>query len=81
MSYAQDADRIIFQNEVKKALYKQKPLAHIVNQTNHIWSYQCDVIVGGRAFTCNFSVRVDEMGEATFIRDMSAQLLIRWLDI
>lgn len=81
MSYAQDADRIVFTNEVKKALYRQKPIATRVNVTNHIHQYQCDVEVNGKIFTCNFSVPTADMGDAMFINGMHAQLLIRYLDI
>lgn len=33
MGYAQDADQIVFTNEVKKALYRQKPIARVVHTT------------------------------------------------
>lgn len=81
MSYAQDAEQIVFINEVKKSLYKQKHLARLVSQSNYIWQYQCDIEVDGNPFTCNFSVPVSDMGETTFTDSIQAQLLIRYLDI
>jgi hypothetical protein len=71
----------VFINEVKKALYKQKKLAHRVSQSNFVWQYQCDVEVNGHPFTCNFSVPTSDMGETEFTDSIQAQLLIRYLDI
>lgn len=81
MSYAQDADRIVFSNEVKKALYKQKPIANLVSEHPYILQYQCDVTVNDKPFVCNFSVPVSDMGDTTFTNSMPAQLLICYLDI
>lgn len=81
MGYAQDAEQIVFINEVKKALYKQKPLAHRVAIGNYRWDYQCDVTVNGNPFTCNFSIPTSDMGKTEFTDSIQAQLLIRYLDI
>lgn len=81
MSYAQDADRIMFINEVKKALYKQKLPANLVSKHAYIWQYQSFISVNDKPFVCNFSVPVSDMGDAVFTNSIPAQLLIRYLDI
>ena len=81
MGYAQDADQIVFINKVKKALYKQKPIANRVSETDFIHQYQCSIVVNNNVFICKFSVPTSDMGETVFTNGMHAQLLIRYLDI
>lgn len=63
-------------NEIKKALYKQRPIAELTH------------IRGGKAFyqtTINendvvrFEVPIDDMGDADFFPEMDGKLMIRWL--
>lgn len=70
-------------NEIKKALYKEKPLAWsnaelIKTATGERVSkaYKCTTSLGDHYFEVPFS----EMGETTFEDEMPAQLLIRWLN-
>ena len=61
--------------EIKKMLYREKPLAHF------------DMIRKGKAYylcVCNdvhmvFEIHVSDMGDADFFPTMQAQHLIRWL--
>lgn len=62
-------------NEIKKALYRQKPEA------------QFKFIRGGKAYyysdleeeRIQFEIPVSDMGDATFGPSMEAKLLIRWI--
>lgn len=81
MGYAQDADNILLTNEIKKALYKQKPLAHRIAIGSFRHEYECVVDLTSRKFTCRFSVPISDMGETEFTDSIPAQLLIRYLDI
>lgn len=83
MGYAQDADQIVLINEIKKALYKQKPLAHrfFTGKFQHQYSAQVELIEGCSKFKCVFTVPVSDMGETEFTDSLPAQLLIRYLDI
>lgn len=62
-------------NEVKKTLYKNKPKAifsHILSGYAH-YNTRIDNI------DIQFKIPVDDMGEATFMNVMEAQLLNRWI--
>lgn len=62
-------------NEIKKALYKEKPVAQRLligtKETTYCTRLNNDVIIG-------FAVPADEITES-FTEKMSAQLLIRWI--
>jgi hypothetical protein len=72
-------------NEIKKALYKEKPIAmHNVNFVETKgerpypvleWGYYTTTSLG----THYFRVPLSEMGETPFEEEVPAQLLIRWL--
>lgn len=82
MGYAQDADNILLTNEIKKALYKKKPLAHRKYIGDYVHKYECVITTeADREFIVKFTVPVADMGETTFTDSIHAQLLIRYLDI
>lgn len=62
-------------NEIKKELYKQKPIAKF------------DKIIGGVGYwqttvadqTVTFAIPFEDMGSTEFTSEISSQLLIRWL--
>jgi len=69
--------------DIKKALYKEKPIAKfvrtktegVIRAVSH-WVYSAKLNDGNEVL---FEVPTKEMGEAGFSQDMPAQLLIRWL--
>lgn len=69
-------------NEVKKALYRERPTAQFRQFINGVAHYRA-IIDRGPNFNADvmvlFEVPVDDMGTTIFDRDMPAQLLIRWL--
>ena len=82
MGYAQDADQIVLINQIKKELYKQKPLAHRFFMGKYQHQYRCFIDVGEiKQFKIVFTVPISDMGETPFTDSMPAQLLIRYLDI
>lgn len=81
MGYTQDADNIVLTNEIKKELYKNKPLAHRIYVGHHQYKYYCYVDLNNGQFKCKFTVPVKDMWETEFTDSMPAQLLIRYLDI
>lgn len=69
-------------NEIKKALYKEKPEAHAYDVQSELSGtvarvYKSNCSLG----EIKFSVPFKEMGEREFDLRLPAQLLIRWLDI
>lgn len=63
-------------NEIKKALYRDKPIASFVKIKNgnayYLASlYECDVVW--------FKIPVSDMGTAEFLLMMDAKHLIRWI--
>lgn len=63
-------------NEVKKALYKQKPLADLLFVKDGNAVYQTFLEDSTRIV---FEVPVSDMGDASFYVSMDAKLLIRWI--
>ena len=71
--------------EIKKVLYKEKPLAVEVEtisgggeiSDNGITTYETQTSLGKIVFKVPYS----EMGEERFEEQLPAQLLIRWLEI
>lgn len=64
-------------NEIKKALYKEKPTAFLnSHETDEMWKYQAWLADGT---LINFEVPISDMGQNKFKEVESAQLLIRWL--
>ena len=62
-------------NEIKKALYRQKPQAEIKFIRQGVAYYYADL----EEERVQFEVPVNDMGDADFERTMEAKLLIRWL--
>lgn len=63
-------------NEIKKELYKQKPIAKVDFEKGDYIHYSTIIIVDGIQKTINFEVPMSEdFGE----NEVNAQLLIRWL--
>jgi len=62
-------------NEIKKALYKTKPLASFTKIKNgnayYVASIEDEAIF--------FEIPVNDMGDAEFLMLMDAKLLIRWI--
>lgn len=65
--------------EIKKALYKQKPIAEYAYSKDRVWTYSTEVVIDNREEEVLFQVPIEEMGEATFEKELPAQLLIRWM--
>lgn len=63
--------------EIKKELYKQKPVAIFERATKTALLYSAELIEG--AETIYFSVPFIDIGDASFEREMPSQLLIRYL--
>jgi len=67
-------------NEIKKALYRQKPNAVLNRIYQNIMYYNAVIDVDSdNARNLYFEVPVDDIGDATFEVLMDAKLLIRWL--
>lgn len=67
-------------NEIKKTLYKQKPLAKFDCITGGVAYYKTQVDIGNIELkTVTFGVPVSEMGETTFGSEMDAKLLNRYI--
>lgn len=64
-------------NEVKKMLYKEKPIATLNSKSTIKYYYSAVLESGYHVF---FIVPIDDMGEHEFTDQMPAQLLIRWID-
>ncbi len=63
-------------NEIKKALYKEKPLATLTLIRNGNANYSTKLEDGSDVL---FEVPVSDMGESGFYPSMDAKLLIRWI--
>lgn len=71
-------------NEIKKAIYKEKPIAKEYNKVvyggitgcDDYSNYICSLLNGTKV---HFVVPHKEMGEKPFNTEMPAQLLIRWM--
>lgn len=67
-------------NEIKKALYKQKPVASLIYIKKNIAYYTATIVHENRSTSVvRFEIPVDDMGEAEFSTLMDAKLLIRWI--
>lgn len=63
-------------NEIKKALYKEKPVAQFQYIRKGITYYQTHLTELG---VVNFEVPVSDMGDADFTQEMEGNLLNRWI--
>ncbi len=67
-------------NEIKKALYRQKPNALLNRIYLNVMYYDAVIDEGTDiARDVHFEVPVNDIGNATFEVQMDAKLLIRWL--
>lgn len=62
-------------NEIKKRLYKEKPVARFTYIKHGIAHYYTDLDES----RIHFSIPISDMGEAQFDVSMDAKLLIRWI--
>ena len=71
-------------NEIKKALYKQKPIAKLLVRKNGVAYYDAVILEQEEPIlkykTLFFDVPESDMGDAEFTEEMDAKLLIRWLN-
>jgi len=65
-------------NEIKKALYKQKPTATLVNISKNGLLYTCS-IYEDKFISIDLLIPLTDLGDATFNNKMDAKLLIRWI--
>lgn len=63
-------------NEIKKELYKQKPIAEFGYARDGFKNYSCELLIGGFEEIIEFNV---PDSEASFEDKVPAQLLIRWI--
>ena len=67
-------------NEIKKALYKQKPMAQFGLIRIGVAYYSTMVLDGNsEPVYINFEIPVEDMGDADFEAEMEAKLLNRWI--
>jgi len=62
--------------EIKKELYKQKPIAKLRYVRKDIIYYETTI---NDNKTIIFAVPVNDIGDADFTSEMDAKLLIRWI--
>jgi len=62
--------------EIKKELYKQKPIADYNYERNDFKNYSCQIVVNGTEEIIEFEI---PLNECDFGEVVPAQLLIRWL--
>lgn len=63
-------------DEIKKALYKQKPIAELIHVKKNGVTYMTSLIPGGFVV---FRVPLNEIGDAEWLVEMPSQLLIRYI--
>jgi hypothetical protein len=64
-------------NEIKKELYKQNPLAYLLGVTKDSIDYKAE-LDGENVF---FNIPINDIGDATFYYAMPAKHLIRYINI
>lgn len=69
--------------EIKKEIYKQKPIAELLYIRKGSAYYDTMIKIGEEPFkkskTIFFKIPINDMGDADFERKMDGKLLIRWL--
>lgn len=63
-------------NEIKKALYRQKPIAEFYMIRKGVAYYETHL---DDLYALTFEIPVNDMGDADLLPKMDAKLLIRWL--
>ena len=66
-------------NEIKKALYKQKPIATLLFIRKEVAYYTASVEMDDANYAIRFEVPVNDMGDADYFPEMDAKLLIRYI--
>lgn len=64
-------------NELKKLIYKEKPVAYFKMIRLENAYYKSMTSLG----EVNFAIPVSDMGDADFLPEMDAKLLLRWLEV
>lgn len=67
------------ENEIKKALYKEKPMANFVSANKGGMLYTTIIREVNESERVNFFVPFSDIGDAIFYPNMDAKLLIRYL--
>jgi len=65
--------------EIKKALYKQKPIAEFNCIIGTTLYYKTKVLFEDKNITIDFAIPVDEIGDAVFHKEMDGKLLNRYI--
>jgi len=65
--------------EIKKALYKQKPVAEFNCIIGTTLYYKTKVLFEDKSITVDFAIPVDEIGDAVFYKEMDGKLLNRYI--
>lgn len=69
-------------NEIKKLLYKQKPIAKCIGSNKDTKKYETWISLNeSNDMYLKFEVPYSDMGETKFSDEIQGQLLIRWLDV
>ena len=63
-------------NELKKALYKQNPIAGLVFIRKGTAYYRCNLEDGTLV---QFEIPISDMGDSDFHNEMDSKYLIRWI--
>jgi len=66
-------------NDIKKELYKQKPVANILFIRKGVAYYTTTIEFEGETHAIRFEVPVDDMGDADYFPEMDGKLLIRYI--
>ena len=66
-------------NEIKKALYKQKPTAEFSCIIGTTLYYKTKVLINDKDIQVDFSIPVEEIGDGVFYKEMDAQFLNRYI--
>lgn len=66
-------------NDIKKAVYRQKPTAHLSLIHNGSVFYTTSISTDTEDEVIHYEIPVTDMGEAVFLIDMPANLLNRWI--
>lgn len=67
-------------NEIKKALYKQKPIAKLLFIRIGVAYYSTTINdVDGNEYSVQFQVPVDDMGDTDYLVEMDGKLMGRYI--
>jgi len=67
-------------NDIKKELYKQKPIAKLKFIIIGNAYYETTIKNGDEDYIVQFVVPVNDMGETDFFPEMDGKLMIRYID-